>query len=78
MFYILPFLILFMTEKEGLMTTVVGSFPLMNTPENMEKAFGAECNMGIDYPCYPQLISMNSMFLTPLCWHTTTNLKLVF
>jgi 5-methyltetrahydropteroyltriglutamate--homocysteine methyltransferase len=53
-------------EKEGLFTTVVGSFPLSNTEENMKKAFGDEINIGIDYPCYPQLTGMNYQFLSPL------------
>ena len=53
-------------EKEGLFTTVVGSFPLQNTTENMKKAFNDEINIGIDYPCYPQLIGMNYQFLSPL------------
>ncbi|MHA1658405.1 MAG: uroporphyrinogen decarboxylase family protein [Promethearchaeota archaeon] len=53
-------------EKEGLFTTVVGSFPLNNTKENMTRAFNDEINVGIDYPCYPQLISMNAQFLSPL------------
>jgi len=47
-------------------TTVVGSFPLSNTKENMTKAFEAEINVGIDYPCYPQLVSMIPQFLSPL------------
>ena len=53
-------------EKEGLFTTVVGSFPLNNTKENMTRAFNDEITVGIDYPCYPQLISMNAQFLSPL------------
>ncbi len=53
-------------EKEGLFTTVVGSFPLGNTAENMKKAFGDQIEIGIDYPCYPQLLGMNYQFLSPL------------
>jgi len=53
-------------EKEALFTTVVGSFPLSNTEENMIRAFDDEVNMGIDYPCYPQLVDMNAQFLDPL------------
>ena len=53
-------------EKEGLFTTVVGSWPLENTPKNMIKAFEGQIEAGIDYVCYPQLVSMNSQFLTPL------------
>lgn len=52
--------------KEGLFTTVVGSFPLENTRENMIKAFEDQINIGIDYPCYPQLVSMINQFLSPL------------
>ena len=52
--------------KKGLFTTVVGSLPLENTPNNMKRGFNDLINMGIDYPCYPQLVNMNSMFLSPL------------
>ena len=52
--------------KEGLFTTVVGSLPLENTPNNMKRGFNDLINIGIDYPCYPQLVNMNSMFLSPL------------
>ncbi|TFG19160.1 MAG: hypothetical protein EU529_16625 [Promethearchaeota archaeon] len=55
-----------MVKEEGLCTTVVGSFPLENTKENMVRAFEDEINIGIDYPCYPQLIGMNYQFLSPL------------
>ncbi|MHA1148759.1 MAG: hypothetical protein ACTSR8_11025 [Promethearchaeota archaeon] len=54
-------------DKEGLFTTVVGSFPFFkNTKENMIRAFDDEINIGIDYPCYPQLVNMNAQFLSPL------------
>ena len=46
-------------------TTVVGSWPLSNTNENMVKIFNDLINLGIDYPCYPQLVSMISQFLSP-------------
>ena len=52
--------------KEGLFTTVVGSLPLQNTKENMIKGFEDLINIGIDYPCYPQLESMITQFLRPL------------
>jgi len=52
--------------KDGLFTTIVGSFPLEDTEENMTKAFADEIKVGIDYPCYPQLEGMNAQFLTPL------------
>lgn len=54
-------------EKINGVTTVVGSFPLENTPENMERAFKDQIEAGIDYPCYPQLVSMIGQFLDPLC-----------
>ncbi|MHA2007018.1 MAG: hypothetical protein ACXABO_05475 [Promethearchaeota archaeon] len=47
-------------------TTVVGSWPLDNTFENMVKIFNDLIQIGIDYPCYPQLISMIDQFLIPL------------
>lgn len=53
-------------EDIGLSTTVVGSFPLNNTETNMERALEDQINIGIDFPCYPQLISMISQFLSPL------------
>ncbi|MHA1284316.1 MAG: hypothetical protein ACTSVV_15395 [Promethearchaeota archaeon] len=53
-------------NKEGLFTTIVGSFPLQNNMENMKKAFIDEIEAGIDYVCYPQLVNMNAQFLKPL------------
>ncbi|TXT63485.1 MAG: putative methylcobalamin:homocysteine methyltransferase [Promethearchaeota archaeon] len=53
-------------DELGLSTTVVGSFPLQNTQINMERAIEDQINIGIDFPCYPQLVSMISQFLTPL------------
>jgi len=53
-------------EKEGLFTTVVGSMPITNTEENMILAFEDLINIGVDYPCYPQLVAMNPQFLSPL------------
>jgi len=53
-------------DKEGLFTTIVGSWPLSNKPENMVKVFSDLIELGIDFPCYPQLISMISQFLSPL------------
>ena len=47
-------------------TTVVGSWPLNNNNENMLRVFKDLIQIGIDYPCYPQLISMISQFLSPL------------
>ncbi len=52
--------------KALLHTTVVGSFPLANTPENMAKAFRGQIEAGISHPCYPQLVSMTGQFLEPL------------
>lgn len=53
-------------DLEGLATTVVGSFPLSNTNSNMQKAFTDQIDIGIDFPCYPQLLSMTDEFLIPL------------
>jgi 5-methyltetrahydropteroyltriglutamate--homocysteine methyltransferase len=47
-------------------TTVVGSFPKDNTPSNMEAAFQEQIDAGVNYPCYPQLVSMIDQFLDPL------------
>ena len=55
-----------MDKEEGLSTTVVGSWPLSNTHENMVKIFNDLIQLGIDYPCYPQLLSMTHQFLSPL------------
>ncbi|MFX1273803.1 MAG: uroporphyrinogen decarboxylase family protein [Promethearchaeota archaeon] len=55
-----------MKEKDGLFTTVVGSLPLTDSPENMIKGFKDIIDVGIDYPCYPQLKSMITSFLDPL------------
>lgn len=54
-------------SKLSWVSTVVGSFPYANTPENMEKAFWDQINNGVDYPCYPQLVGMVEQFLDPLC-----------
>ena len=53
-------------DKQGFFTTVVGSLPLNNTNSNMLMAFNDLIQIGIDYPCYPQLISMIDQFLSPL------------
>jgi len=53
-------------HKEGLFTTCVGSLPLSNTEENMRRGFEDMINIGIDFPCYPQLVPMNPQFLSPL------------
>ena len=53
-------------EKLHWISTVVGSFPYLNSPENMEAAFWDQINNGVDYPCYPQLVSMIDQFLDPL------------
>ncbi len=49
-----------------LKTTVIGSFPLDYTEENMAKALTDQVQVGIDYPSPPQLLDMNLMFLEPL------------
>ncbi|MFX1237016.1 MAG: uroporphyrinogen decarboxylase family protein [Promethearchaeota archaeon] len=53
-------------NKDGFFSTVVGSLPLENTNSNMVKGFEDIINLGIDYPCYPQLESMITSFLDPL------------
>ena len=47
-------------------TTTVGSFPLPNTEENFRRASLDLVRLGVDFPCYPQLVDMNSQFLEPL------------
>ncbi len=49
-----------------LATTVVGSFPLESSVENMERSLNDQIKIRIDYPCYGQLDDMNLMFLEPL------------
>ena len=44
---------------------MVGSWPLSNTNENMARIFKDLIRAGINYPCYPQLVSMISQFLSP-------------
>ncbi len=66
-----------MNKVDGLFTTVVGSWPLSNTTDNMLRVFNDIIDIGIDYPCYPQLISMISQFLSPLA-KTITQLKEIY
>lgn len=47
-------------------TSVVGSFPLANTQANMERAFSDQVELGVDFPCYPQLVDMTDQFFGPL------------
>lgn len=49
-----------------LKTTVVGSFPLPHSTENMRRALSDQIGAGINFPCYGQLLDMNMMFLEPL------------
>ncbi|MBN2156494.1 MAG: hypothetical protein JW776_10660 [Candidatus Lokiarchaeota archaeon] len=53
-------------KKLGWTTTVVGSLPLTNTPENLIRGVKAQINCGIEYPCYPQLVPMIDQFLDPI------------
>ncbi len=55
-----------MDKDDGLFTTLVGSWPLENTNNNMVKVFTDLIEIGIDFPCYPQLLSMTYQFLSPL------------
>ncbi|MHA1672401.1 MAG: hypothetical protein ACTSYI_02125, partial [Promethearchaeota archaeon] len=52
-------------KKISWATTVVGSFPYEDTEENMEQAFWDQIHAGVDYPCYPQLVSMMDQFFDP-------------
>ncbi|MCX8204935.1 MAG: hypothetical protein N3H31_04725 [Candidatus Nezhaarchaeota archaeon] len=49
-----------------LRTTVIGSFPLPHSYENMARALRDQVEAGVDYPCYGQLLDMSLMFLEPL------------
>ncbi len=53
-------------DKIGWTTSVVGSLPLNDTAENMERGLKAQIDAGIEYPCYPQLVPMIDQFLDPL------------
>jgi len=53
-------------KDNGLYSTVVGSFPLENTEENLARTISDQINIGIDYVCYGQLINMINQFLIPL------------
>lgn len=56
-----------MDKEDALFTsTVVGSWPLSNTHSNMVKVFTDLIQIGLDYPCYPQLVDMTYQFLSPL------------
>lgn len=50
----------------SLKTTVIGSFPLQHSIENMRRALSDQVEAGINFPCYGQLLDMNMMFLEPL------------
>lgn len=50
----------------SLKTTVVGSFPLEDSSDNMRRALSDQIRAGINFPCYGQLADMNLMFLEPL------------
>ncbi|MFX1568778.1 MAG: hypothetical protein ACFFCV_10485 [Promethearchaeota archaeon] len=60
-----------MDKEDGLFTTVVGSWPLSNNHDNMVRIFTDLIQIGIDFPCYPQLLSMTHQFLTPLSQEIT-------
>ena len=53
-------------QKLSWVSTVVGSFPYENIPQNMVHALEDQISCSIDYPCYPQLIGMVEQFLDPL------------
>lgn len=50
----------------GILTTLVGSFPLEPVKENFRKAFHDQVEIGIDYPVLPQLRDFVEMYLEPL------------
>lgn len=50
----------------SLKTTVVGSFPLPYSIENVHRALSDQVEAGINFPCYGQLKDMCLMFLEPL------------
>ena len=50
----------------SLKTTVVGSFPLEHSIDNMRRALSDQIDAGINFPSYGQLFDMNMMFLEPL------------
>lgn len=50
----------------SLKTTVIGSFPLQHSIENMRRALSDQVEAGVNFPCYGQLLDMNLMFLEPL------------
>lgn len=47
-------------------TSYVGSFPLDFSKGNVERVLSDAVEIGIDYPCYPQLRNFVHMFLDPL------------
>ena len=49
-----------------LKTTVIGGFPLKHSVENMRRVLSDQIEVGINFPCYGQLLDMNMMFLEPL------------
>jgi methionine synthase II (cobalamin-independent) len=53
-------------SKLGWTTTVVGSLPLNDNLENMNRGLKAQIDAGIEYPCYPQLVPMIDQFLDPI------------
>ncbi|MBN1215021.1 MAG: hypothetical protein JXA99_06200 [Candidatus Lokiarchaeota archaeon] len=53
-------------DKDGLWTSVTGSFPLKNNNENIRRTIKDQIDIGIDYPCYGQLESILTQFLRPL------------
>jgi 5-methyltetrahydropteroyltriglutamate--homocysteine methyltransferase len=49
-----------------LKTSVIGSFPLKHSVENIRRVLADQIEAGINFPCYGQLQDMNLMFLEPL------------
>ena len=55
-----------MQNQFAMKTTIVGSFPLDFSNDNIKRITKDLVEIGIDYVNYPQLVDMHSMFLDPL------------
>ena len=55
-----------MQDELAMKTTVVGSFPLENSDDNIRRVVRDQVEVGIDFVNYPQLEDMHAMFLDPL------------
>ena len=55
-----------MRDELAMKTTVVGSFPLESSDENIRRIVRDQFDVGLDFVNYPQLKDMHAMFLDPL------------